>query len=155
MNEIEETVTESLKRVDHLINVSLKYTKTVDVIRNTILRLLEACDLLIIEALDHKKKKKKIKEIPTTPKERADLLYKTFKKKKDIKPYLDFFHLLRRIKISNYRKQGEYRKNVAMIVVDDKDTFLEINYETLKEFHMKTIDFVNFIRDWIGTRKEE
>jgi len=154
MNDIDDAVKEALKRVDHLIYVSLKYTKTVDVIRNAILRLLEACDLIIIEGLEYKKKKKKIKAIPSTPQERADMLYKVFKKKTVIKQYLEFFHLLRRIKVSNYNKQGEYRKNVAMIVIDEKYTFLEIDYEALKAYNAKTHEFVNFMRDWIETGKE-
>jgi len=154
MNENEDVVLESLKRADHLINVSLKYTKTVDVIRNTILRLLEACDILITEGLEHKKNKKKIKEVPKTPKERADLLYKVFKKKKNIKVYLDFFHLLRRIKISSYGKREEYRKNVAMIIVNDKDNYTEINVEMLKSFYSKTTEFVEFMRKWIETGEE-
>jgi len=154
MNENEDVVLESLKRADHLINVSLKYTKTVDVIRNTILRLLEACDILIAEGLEYKKSKKKIREVPKTPKERAYLLYKVFKKKKNIKAYLDFFHLLRRIKNSSYGKKDEYRKNVAMLLVDDKDNYTEINVEMLKSFYSKTNEFVEFMREWINSGKE-
>ena len=38
---------EEIKRADHLIYISLKYTKTVDVIKITIQRLINAFDFAI------------------------------------------------------------------------------------------------------------
>jgi hypothetical protein len=42
---------EELKRVDHLIYVSLKYTRTVDVLRNVVARLLAALDYALLSLL--------------------------------------------------------------------------------------------------------
>jgi hypothetical protein len=46
---------EELKRADHLIYVSLKYTRTVDVIKSIIERLINAYDDAIITLLDKSK----------------------------------------------------------------------------------------------------
>ncbi|MEK7201541.1 MAG: hypothetical protein AAB737_02820, partial [Patescibacteria group bacterium] len=62
MEDLIEGAKEDLKRADHSIYVTLKYTRTVDVIKNVIKRLINACDLAMIEALEHLKKQKKIKE---------------------------------------------------------------------------------------------
>ena len=43
---------EELKRADHLLYVTLKYTRTADVIKNTIHRLLNAIDYAIIFSLE-------------------------------------------------------------------------------------------------------
>ena len=54
---------EELKRVDHLIYVSLKYTRTVDVIKSIIERMINAFDFSIRAGLEYAKGKKKIKAI--------------------------------------------------------------------------------------------
>ena len=46
-----EDAKEELKRVDHLIYVSLKYTRTVDVLRNVIERLVTASEFMITAML--------------------------------------------------------------------------------------------------------
>lgn len=47
MKEAITNAVEELKRVDHLIYVSLKYTRTVDVIRSVINRLIESYNAII------------------------------------------------------------------------------------------------------------
>ena len=51
---------EELKRADHLLYVTLKYTKNIDVIRNAIRRLINACDYAILDVTEWLKAKKKI-----------------------------------------------------------------------------------------------
>ncbi|MFH1317204.1 MAG: hypothetical protein ABII01_06810 [Candidatus Woesearchaeota archaeon] len=60
-----------LKRADHLIFVSLKYTRTVDVIKSIIERLINCLDFSIIALLESYKEKKKITDIPSSPVARA------------------------------------------------------------------------------------
>ena len=57
---------------DHLLYVSLKYTKTCDVIKNLLLRWLKMIEISIEQILKQAKKKKKIKAIPMTPMEKID-----------------------------------------------------------------------------------
>ncbi len=86
---------EELKRADHLIYVTLKYTRTSEVIKNTIKRLISAFDFSILEVLEHLKMKKKIKTVPTITKLRAELLQDVLP---ETKYYIEFYFLL---------KQGE------------------------------------------------
>ena len=59
MNEFLAEAREELKRVEHIIYVSLKYTRTVDVLRNALNRLVSLFDFLIEVLVEHAKKEKK------------------------------------------------------------------------------------------------
>ena len=51
MNEEFEQAKGELRRADHLMYVSLKYTRTVDVIKSLIMRMLNTYDNLILSLL--------------------------------------------------------------------------------------------------------
>jgi len=137
---------EELKRADHLIFVTLKYTKTVDVIKNTIHRLINAYDYGIISALEHLKKQKKLKKIPLTPISRAEELRKPTNRRPEMKQFLEFYFLLKRIDKAQYTKKEEYRKNVALTVLE-KDEVFTIDIEKLFEFYKRTRDFIDFVEE--------
>ena len=144
MNEIadlENNIKDEIKRADHLIYVTLKYTRTVDVMKNVIKRLLSALDSGILELLEELKSNGKVSMIPPSPLARLELLEKLLKN--EVKDYIKFYSLLRKIDRGEYKKFEEYRKGV-MLVVKDK-TPIEINVETLKGYFEKTKEFVNFI----------
>lgn len=136
-----EGAKEELKRADHSIYVTLKYTRTVDVIKNVIKRLINACDLAIIEALEHLKKQKKVKEIPPASKLRANLIASSFPK---LKKEITFYFLLKDIDKAGFKKKDEYRKNVAL-VVRLKGNDVEINIEALKKYFERTVQFVDVL----------
>jgi len=138
---------EELKRADHLVFVTLKYTRTVDVIKNIIHRLINAYNLTILEALEHAKKKRKIKEIPTTPVVRCEAIIKVIKDK-EINEYIKLYNLLRNIDRAEFTRKGEYRKNVALIAIISGKK-IEKNIEKLKEFFERSNDFLIFISEWI------
>ena len=60
----ENSAIEELKRVDHLIFVTLKYTRTVDVIRSVLERLVSTLDYQIADLLEYYRKKGKITAVP-------------------------------------------------------------------------------------------
>jgi len=135
----EESAKEELKRADHLIYVTLKYTRTADVIKNTIKRMISAFDFAISDVLRHMKSKKKIKIIPELPKLRAGLLHAVSAEFQDD---IDFYSLLKSIDKAEYSKKEEYRKNVALLAhLSPKET-LEVNMPLLMEYYKKTVDFV-------------
>ncbi|MAG50669.1 hypothetical protein CL621_03485 [archaeon] len=138
---------EELKRADHLVYVTLKYTRTADVIKNVISRLINAYDLLILEALEHAKKKRKIKEIPTNPVAKCEALVKVIKNK-EVLYYLKLYNLLKKIYKAEFLRKGEYRKNVALVALMPGKKF-EVNMEKLREFFEITKDFLFFIHDWV------
>lgn len=149
IGELEDNAKQELKRADHLLYVTLKYTRTVDVIKNTIKRLINAFDYAILEALEWTIKKKKIKKISDLNKLRAEDLNKVYP---EIKTYIDFYNLLKRVDRAEYTKKEEYRKNVTMIVTDEM--ILEINIPKLKEYFEKTKEFVEWVDNLVSVKKK-
>jgi hypothetical protein len=135
---------EELKRVDHLIYVSLKYTRTVDVIRSVINRLID-CYLAIIEGLVVKlEEENKIYENPNAPMLKVKLVKEHYNDP-ILNEYMDFFIFLRQLYNAEYKSSGEFRKNVTMTSsLNGKD--LEIKIDTVTEYYMKTKEFLHFIK---------
>ncbi|MDP1695190.1 MAG: hypothetical protein Q8L34_06655 [Candidatus Woesearchaeota archaeon] len=130
---------EELKRADHSIYVTLKYTRTTDVIKNTIKRLISAFELSIHRTLITLQKHKKIPEVSPTPRKQAEDMLKIMPKWKE---YLKLYEKLIKIDQAPYTKKEEYRKNVALIAQITPDTKEEVNMEALKNFFHKTVEFV-------------
>ena len=135
---------EELKRVDHLIYVSLKYTRTVDVIQNVIERWTNASDLMIAAMLKKIKKEKKLKDVPKTPIERAELLKSICAEDKEVVEYADLFLLLRKLNKMPCDRSGEFRRNVTMTVKMDGKTYLE-TIDTVMEHYKKSKNFLDKI----------
>ncbi|MEA2036453.1 MAG: hypothetical protein U9O94_03025 [Nanoarchaeota archaeon] len=143
MEEAYEDSVEEIKRAEHLFYVSLKYTRTVDVIRSFIDRLVGSFDYGMLCLLKYAKEKKKIKDIPVTPIARCQLVEKTFEDI-NIKEYIDFYLLFRRLLRAPYTKREEYRRHVTMTSdIDGKPT--EVNIDISKEYYDKTIDFLKLV----------
>ena len=135
---------EEIKRADHLLYVTLKYTRTTDVIKNAIDRLINAYDNAAIYALEVLKKKKKIKIIPLTPVSRAEVLRENNKRDINMLDFLNGYFLLRKISRAEYTKKEEFRKNVTLTVMHN-DEVIEINIVTLKELYNKTKEFIDYV----------
>jgi hypothetical protein len=133
---------DELKRVDHQIYVSLKYTRTVDVLMNCIGRMIEAYNCLINSLLKYVVEKKIRKEeyIPTTPLERGELTKELFKDE-IVQKNMEMYFLLRKIHKTNPKKEQEFRRHVTLrIMIDDKEVSVDIDkateyYNMLKEFY--------------------
>lgn len=136
----EDEVKVQLKRVDHLIFVTLKYTRTVDIIKSIIKRLILAMDAGIFELLEYQNQKRKIKEISPVPLVRAKALLAVYKRNKIMKEFIDFYILLRKIDKAPYTKKEEYRKNIALVT-----EFCVVNIVKINEFYEKTKQFSSFI----------
>ena len=137
---------EEIKRADHLLFVTLKYTRTTDVIKSVINRLLEAYDNAIIYALEYMKKKKKIKNIPLTPVSRAEILRDNYKRDVVLLDSLNGYFLLRKIQRSEYTKKEEFRKHVTLTVMHNDDV-IEINIHKLEEIYYKTKELIDYIAE--------
>src|SRR3989344_1593772 len=108
MNENIHDAKQEMKRVDHLIYVSLKYTRTVDVIRSVIGRMISSFDCAMLALLEHSKDKKLISAIPQTPLEKCQVIIQSFKGDNQLKEYLEFYMLLRKLTRAPYSKREEY-----------------------------------------------
>jgi hypothetical protein len=129
-----------LRRADHLLYISLRYTRTVDVMKNVIARLIAAYDLGILALLEDLKAKNKVDEIPESWKTRAELLMKL---KRNSKPYITEYLLLRGVEDAPCSVREEYRKNITMICnIEGKD--VEINVPKLTEYFKNTKSFLEY-----------
>jgi hypothetical protein len=133
---------------DHLLYVSLKYTKTSEVIENLILRwavmIEHGIDRLLIQA----KKKKMIKSIPISPKPRLDLIKETFKNKKEVMDAINLYEMFRKIDQLNKESEGEFRKNVAL-KISYRGQVVRIDLEKLKEYSIILERFINYLKQFL------
>ena len=137
---------EEMKRADHLLFVTLKYTRTTDIIKSAIGRLVNAFDNAVIHALEILKKKKKLKEIPLSPVSRAEVLRDLTKRDLYMLDYLNLYFLLRKIYRAEYTKKEEFRKHVTLTVIH-KDEAIEVDIKKLEEYYDKTREFVNYVAE--------
>ena len=118
---------------DHLLYVSLKYTKTCDVIINLLLRwknmVEKGIDLLVEKA----KKQKKWKPIPDAPRAKLIQLKNVYSKNQEIMEALNLYELLRDIESLEKVRENEFRKGVNLRV-NYKGQVVNINLEKLKEY---------------------
>ncbi len=154
MKETIDKAKEELKRVDHLFYVSLKYTKTVDVIRSLIERLINSYEFSIDSLFLYMKGKKKIKEIPDNPITKGLEIKKLFSDDEQFLEDIELYFLFRKIKRAEYSAAREFRKRVTMSSdVDDK--LIDINIDILQEYFDRTKNFVEKAYNLIHNVKDE
>ena len=140
-----ERALNELKRIDHLIYVSLKYTRTVDVIRNIIERMLNAFDIVFDEILERAKKNEDIFEIPAAPRLRCDLVRKMHKDDKQLAEFLDFYLLLRQFKNAEYTAQQEFRRYVTMTATFPNGEQQTLDIDKITQYYQIMKDFVAYV----------
>src|SRR4030042_362186 len=103
---------DELKRVDHQIYVSLKYTRTVDVLMNCIGRMIDAYNCLMDSLLKFAVEKKMIREeyVPGTPLERGNMVKDLFKDD-IVQKNMELYCLLRKIHKSSPKKEQELSRH--------------------------------------------
>ena len=135
---------------DHLLYVSLKYTKTSEVIINLVLRWTIMIEYGFEDLLKQAKKKKLIKSIPGSPKPKLDLIREVFKKEKIIIDTLNLYEMFRRIETLKKESEGEFRKNVAL-KVNYRGEDIRINLELLKEYSIILEKFINYLKQFLSS----
>ena len=152
MLDYSESAREELKRVDHLIYVSLKYTRTVDVIKSIIDRLISACNFTIVDILEHKKDSLE-EEVPESPAGKAALTKKLFPGNELVNEFIDHYLFLRRLSRADYEKINEFRRHVTMIAnVSDKTYNIDI--DTITEYFGTTKKYVEQIESLINGKPD-
>lgn len=153
MKEALDNARQELKRVDHLFWVSLKYTRTVDVIRNVVQRLINVFDFGLDSVLKHAKENKLVKEIPKNSGLKCELLKETFPKNEELIGYVNFYLKLRKILNAEYTKKEEYRRHVTMTVDIDGEK-IGVDIDLLREYYEKSKQFVNFVKVMVEGEEE-
>jgi hypothetical protein len=118
---------------DHLLYVSLKYTKTTDVMLNLIARWRSMIDLAIDKLLEKAKKKKLIKSIPQVPKLKIDKVKEVYKKNPDILETMKLHEFFKRVDSLKKTRENEFRKNVTLKVLNG-GKWISIDMDKLKEY---------------------
>jgi hypothetical protein len=138
---MEDIIQEKIS-ADHLLYVSLKYTKTCDVILNLMLRWRKMIETSIDAILRHSKKKKKISIIPENNVKKIEVIKKLFKKDKDFLEVIEFYEMLRKIEELRRERIGEFRKNVNLRIFYRGEE-INVNLEKLKEYAENLEKFIS------------
>jgi len=133
---------------DHLLYVSMKYTKTCDVIMNLILRWRKMIETSIEAILKHAKKRKKIASIPNNPVGKMETMKKLFKKEDNFMEVLDLYEMFKKIEELKKERIGEFRKNVTLKVFYRGEE-ISINLDKLKEYAEKLEKFISTTKQFL------
>jgi len=149
---LDNAITE-LKRVDHLFYVSLKYTRTADMMKHVMERMINSFSYCIESLLKHAQEAKKIQSIPENHALRCKLLLE-ISEDPEIKSFISFYLKLRKINRAEYTKREEFRRHVTMTVTIDNGEVIEVNIDVLKEYYDRTRDFVDYVRKIVHGEEE-
>lgn len=141
---LEQIIKEKIS-ADHLLYVSLKYTKTCDVILNLIRRWSIMIDHSVDALLKQAKKKKKIKSIPAAPRQKIELLKKTYKSTPEVQETMEIYEFFKRLETLPKEREHEFRKGVRL-KVNDKGKEINIDLEKLKEYAKILESFISYVK---------
>lgn len=145
MKDFLDEAIEELKRVDHLIYVSLKYTRTGDVLSNVIQRMIATSDCLINALGECAKKEGKVKNLPPHPIMKCKELKKSFGDDEAIMKFLEFYVLLRALQKAEHTSINEYRRHVTLIVQLDEGEY-HVNIDKVTDFYKDLKKYVEAVK---------
>ena len=151
MSEILEKIIKEKISADHLMYVSMKYTKTCDVMINLLKRWKIMMDYAFEGLLEKAKKKKIIKKIPTAPKIKIDTIKEIFIKNQEVMDAVKEYEMFKLIDILNNTKEGEFRKGVCLRVMY-KGKEVAINLDKLKEYSKTLETFINYTKLFLSSK---
>lgn len=154
MREAFDDAVQELKRVDHLFWVSLKYTRTVDMIKHVIERIISCMTMGMESMLRYAKEKKMISEIPDNIGLKVELLKKTFPNNPNVADYVEFYQLMRKLSKCEYKKKEEFRRHVTMIASVEGE-IVNVDIDTLKAYYDRLKAYIHFVKRTINEEKEE
>ncbi|MBN2111474.1 hypothetical protein JW707_00070 [Candidatus Woesearchaeota archaeon] len=153
MRESLDNSRKELKRAEHLIFVSLKYTRTVDVIKNIIERLVNAYDFGMDSLFKLAKSKKQLVNFPTAPLVKAQTLKTIYSNDPHMANFVNLYLLFRKIKNAKFSRAREYRRHVTMTAFLD-DGEVEINIDIITEYYEKTNEFIDYCSSLIEGKND-
>ena len=144
---------QELKRADHSIAVSLKYTRTVDVIKSIIDRLINTLSFCLDVLLAHAKTQRKITEIPELARLKVDLVKQVYPNDRVISDFCEFFLLLRQVTKARFERAQEYRRHVTMTAHLDNSQTVEITIDIISEYFERTKEFYTLVSRMINAEE--
>ena len=141
---MEDIIKEKIS-ADHLLYVSLKYTKTCDVIINLLSRWKNMIDKCMDRLVERAKKEKKWKPIPNAPRAKLVQLKKIYENSKEISDTLQLYEIFRDLDTLEKIRENEFRKGVNLKVLYKGQT-ININLVQLKEYADTLERFISSIK---------
>jgi hypothetical protein len=144
---MEEIIQEKIS-ADHLLYVSLKYTKTCDVIMNLILRwrkLIETCNN---QMLNKAQKEGTISEVPDNAIGKIKQMKEIFKEDENMLETISFFMMLRKLEELKTERIGEFRKNVAL-KIQFRGDIVNVNLEQLKIYAEMLENYIKTVKEFL------
>lgn len=130
---------------DHLLYVSLKYTKTCDVIVNLLLRWRNMIDMAMDVLVERSKKKKKWKSVPNAPRAKLVQLKKLYSKVPEVSETLELYEFFRDIEKLDKVRENEFRKGVNLKVTYKGD-IVNVNLDKLAEYSETLERFISYLK---------
>ena len=141
---MEDIIKEKIS-ADHLLYVSLKYTKTCDVIINLISRWKNMIDKGLDRLVEKAKKEKKWKPVPDAPRAKFIQVKNIYGKISEISEALKLYEIFRDIDKLEKIRENEFRKGVNLKVMYNNDV-ININLVQLKEYSIVLERFISYIK---------
>ena len=141
---MEEIIKEKIS-ADHLLYVSLKYTKTCDVIINLLSRWKNMIERGIDRLVAKAKKEKKWKPVPDAPLAKLVQLKKLYSNKPEVTETLALYELFRDIEKLEKVRENEFRKGVNLKVFY-RNQIVNINLNQLKDYAAILERFISFLK---------
>ncbi len=140
---------EELKRVDHQVYVSLKYTRTVDVIQNILARMVDGYAFIIDALL------KQDENAPQSAIERAERVKELYPDDLTIQDNMELYLLLRKLlRAKNVEREQEYRRHVTMkTIIDGREEI--VNIDIITNYYLFQRDFLTHVEKLLGATPEE
>jgi len=140
-----ESIIKEKISADHLLYVSLKYTKTCDVIINLLFRWKIMIDLGMDRLVEKAKKNKKWKPVPNAPRAKLIQLKQIYANNEDIIETLNLYDLFRDIEQLEKLRENEFRKGVNL-KVNYRGQAININLDKLKEYSAILERFISALK---------
>ncbi len=144
---MDEEIIKEKTSADHLMYVSLKYTKTCDVIMNLLARWKSLIEISFDAILEKRVEDEKIERMPATPKERIEFMKKYFVKDEAIQKIIPIYIFFKRIPDLKKVRSGEFRKNVHLQVLVTPTRNVDINMEKLGEYYAAVEAFMLRVKE--------
>ncbi|MBN2367938.1 hypothetical protein JXC34_02890 [Candidatus Woesearchaeota archaeon] len=138
-----ENAREELKRIDHLIYVTLKYTRTVDVFLSIIERMINAYEFVVDALIKKLVDEGKLMDKPDIPLAMAQIVLESYDSKR-IKKNIEKYLLFRKLRRANYEKRNEFRRHVTMSAMVEGN-LVEVDIDNITEDFHKLKEFIEYI----------
>ena len=133
---------------DHLLYVSLKYTKTCDVILNLVARWKSMIEMSFDAILAKAVENKKILQAES-PKQKIEYIRQYFKKYPSIQEVVPVYIFFKRIPDLEKRREGDFRKNVNLKIIE-LGKITEINMDKLGEYSELLERFISEVKQLLS-----